>query len=461
MLVHLILAACSAGPSDPASGLHPSTGDDTAASGDDSGTSDPLDRDGDGWRESDGDCDDGNAAVFPTAYDRPNDGVDGDCSDGDRTCDCLVLDAASVSGATFEAFDTQAPRTLDVAYLLDTTSSGYMVREFGGSFPDIVAEFEDDMVSVTFGVAAFDDYAYDGMGESGDGDRPFNLHHQQTDDFDGVEGAVRGLEIHNGGDGPESAMEGLFQALEGGGYDQDCDGGYDSSADVRPFVADSADPFGGGAGQFYDSTDESTGTIGGMGFREEAHLRVLVYATDGYMRDPDSGYPAPGGCPGDAGLSDVAASAIDRNVYLVGVANSDNPLTQMDDVAAATGSVADVDGDGEVDDELVFRVGVVEGDIRDAILDAVHAISAANGLLDVYASVSLEVREDPLGIVSSVSPSSYDDVAWADVDALAFDVSYDTSAYGAKAVVGSVELALVGDGFDLQTVVVDVEIAPL
>jgi hypothetical protein len=36
-----------------------------------------------------------------------------------------------------------------------------------------------------------------------------------------------------------------------------------------------------------------------------------------------------------------------------------------------------------------------------------------------------------------------------------------TGAYGTKPVVGSVDLALVGDGFDLATVHVDIEIAPL
>jgi hypothetical protein len=63
--------------------------------------------------------------------------------------------------------------------------------------------------------------------------------------------------------------------------------------------------------------------------------------------------------------------------------------------------------------------------------------------------------------VAGISPQSYTDVAWQDIDDLVFNVAYSTGAYGAKPVDGSVDFALVGDGFDLATVHVDVEIAPL
>ena len=88
---------------------------------------------------------------------------------------------------------------------------------------------------------------------------------QQTDRLDNVVQTLDGIPEHDGEDATQSAMEALYQALTGVGYDQDCDGSYDSSTDVKPFVSDATDPFRGGAGQFYNATDESTGTVG-MGF---------------------------------------------------------------------------------------------------------------------------------------------------------------------------------------------------
>ena len=429
----------------------------------DTGSTTPsTDIDADGWSEKDGDCDDGDAAVFPGAYDRPDDGIDEDCDGSDRTCDCVVLDAGTTAAATFGEFDSAASRSLDLAYLIDTTCSmTSTLTAFIDSYADVAGHLDTSLTARTAGLATFDDYAYGFFGASSYGDKPFQLGAQQSDDLTIVQSVLDGIQIHGGGDGPEAAVEGLYQALTGDGYDQGCNATYDSSADVKPFVADAADPFGGTAGQFYDSTDASTGDVGGMGFRADSTLRVLVYATDNYLRDPSAGYESPGGCPGDAGAEDVAAAAIDDGVYLVGIATTGLPVEQMLALADASGSAADLDGDGAVDDPLVYEVGPTATDVRDAVLDALDAIKAQAGLLDVYASVTLEVRDDPLGIVSAVSPTSYSDVEWSVVDALAFDVTYDTSAYGAKPVVGSVDFALVGDGFDLATVHVDVEIAPL
>jgi hypothetical protein len=198
-----------------------------------------------------------------------------------------------------------------------------------------------------------------------------------------------------------------------------------------------------------------------MGFRADATLRVLVYGTQDYMRDPSAGYSSPGGCPGDADTEDVAAGALASGVYLVGISlGSTLPVEQMLALAEATGSVADLDGDGDADDPLVYQWLGTKAELGADLLEAVEAVKVKAGIRDVYESVTLEVRDDPLGIVL-ISTPSYRDVDWTDVDGLDFSVTYDTSAYGTKPIVGSVEFALVGDGFDLATVHVDVEIAPL
>jgi hypothetical protein len=420
----------------------------------------PLDLDGDGWTEAAGDCDDTDAASYPGAYDRPDDGVDGDCDGMDRTCDCLVLEGGASVVGTCSAFGVAARRTLDLAYVLETgMSATSTIRAAGDSLPDVLAALDEDFASQTIGVATFDDYAYSSYGTAPD--KPYQLQQQQTDARESVQYVLDGLSAHKGEDSTQSGMEALYQALTGVGYDQDCDADYDTLADVLPFESNPADLFGGTAGQAYDVTDDSTGALGGMGFRADAALRVVVYSTDGWLRDSENGYGTPGGCADDAGFSAVVKAALDANVWLVGVGTSALPVPQMEDLADATGAFADLDSDGSADERLVYEILPGTDTFRDSVLSALDGIRHQVGLPDVYASVRLEVRDDPLGIVSSMGPSEFVDVAWADVDALEFHVAYDTHAYGAEPVVGSVTLAVVGDGFELATFVLDVEIAPL
>jgi hypothetical protein len=357
----------------------------------------PTDVDNDGWTAKDGDCDDGNASVFPGAYDRPNDGIDEDCADADRTCDCVILDAGTTASKSVEGIDTSAFRSLDLAYLLDTRAGSSALESWAGSFPDVADALETNLTDTTAGLARFDDYAYGDFGSAFSGDTPFQLLAQQSDDLSAMQQALNSTGYHGGADSTEAVMEGLYQALTGVGYDQDCDATYDGSTDVKPFIANPADPFGGLAGQFYDSTDQSTGNVGGMGFRAGSTARVIMYATDSYVRDPSAGSPTPGGCPGDAGTEDVVAAAAAAGVYLVGFSiNSTLPYDQMLDLADATGSFADLDGDGHADDPLVYQWFGTTDELGEMVIGALHAIEVDAGIRDVYTSVWLEVRNDPL-----------------------------------------------------------------
>src|SRR5204862_145958 len=104
------------------------------------------------------------------------------------------------------------------------------------------------------GVATFDDYAFGAYGSSYYGDRPFQLQMAQTADSASAQSTIEGLPIHGGSDGPESAFEGLYQALTGAGYDLDCDGALDPKYDVLPSRASATEPFAGAAGETYDAT---------------------------------------------------------------------------------------------------------------------------------------------------------------------------------------------------------------
>ena len=439
------------------------SGDADSAPADDSAAEDsaPTDGDGDGW--TDDDCDDTDPAIHPGAYDRPFDAVDQDCDGVDRSCDCTVVD-----GIVVEPYDLDlaGQGDLDVAYLIDTTSSMAMIPwEIAEGFPEVVAAIEPELDTVTYGVATFDDYAFGAYGDP-NYDDPFALAMQQTDDEAVVEATIDTLPIHSGSDGPESAFEGLYQALTGAGYDLDCDGVFEPMYDVRPFLASPSDPFAGTVSGLYDSSVAGTGTLAGMGFRADIGGRVLLYFTDNYMRDPDDPavYGSPGGCPADAGFAAVQAATSD-DTWLVGIALTSLPIDQMTSLATATGSMADLDGD-DVIDPLVFEIPWTDDwdefrdAITDSITDAITAIRATAGIAATFASVSIEVRSDPLGIVSGISPTSYTDVSTA--APLDFELTYDVTSLGASAEprTTTIELALVADGVDVRTLSVGVEIPP-
>ena len=309
----------------------------------------------------------------------------------------------------------------DIAFLLDTTCSmTATLNGVSGEFARIVTEVSAVLPDAEYGVATFDDYYYSSYGYSGD--KPFYLIQQVTSDTSAVQTSLNRLSLHNGGDGPEGSMEGLYQTLVGGGYDQNCNGRYDSSTDILPFTASSGDPFGGTAGQ--NGSGSGDGTVGGMGFRDYA-LPIVVYATDNYMRDPDASNSyynrTPGGCPDDGSSRGVANAANDMGALLIGIAVSSTlPVAQMTSLAQDTNSLADTDGDGRADDELVFSWSGSSSTLRTTIVNAIEdAVSSVQ-----FSSVSLVVDGDENGFVSSISPESYEMSGSPDGETVEFTLNF-------------------------------------
>lgn len=79
LLLCLFLFGCNGKEDDDSSADDDSISDDDADDDDDDDSQDPLDEDGDGWTEIEGDCDDTNPNVYPGADDPPCDGIDHDC----------------------------------------------------------------------------------------------------------------------------------------------------------------------------------------------------------------------------------------------------------------------------------------------------------------------------------------------------------------------------------------------
>ncbi len=201
---------------------------------------------------------------------------------------------------------------------------------------------------------------------------------------------------------------------------------------MPPFLSSAGDPFGGSSPN--GGSTSGDGTIGGMGFREFS-LPILFYATDYYMRDPDAAdatlSSTPGGCPMDASSSDVVSALAGIGGYVVGVdvgpagpESSTSPYAQMEALAWATNSVADLDGDGNVNDPLVFSASQSGADFEDEFREKVIlAVEQLVARLE-WDKVELMVVGDEYGMVTSIEPEYYEDIDPDEVDTLEFTLSF-------------------------------------
>jgi hypothetical protein len=371
-----------------------------------------LDSDGDALTDAD------EVLLGTDPYDSDTDG-DGFSDGGELTAGTDPLDDESIiDGIYVEVgerttlehdfdFELSIDRG-DIGFIIDTTCSmGGTITAVASEFNTMVGELEALLPDAGYAVTGHDDYAYGSMGSPGS-DKPFYLRQQVTTDTKMVQTGFSSLSTHSGADGPESGTEAIYQAASGAGYDQDCDGSYDASTDVVPFIADASDPFGGSGGEWYDSSTPDGGVLGGMGFREYS-LPVIVLASDNYLRDPESSNPSynstPGGCPIDAGMSDARTAFTDLGAYFVGVSvNGMTGYPQMVDFATAIGSLADLDGDGVADEPVVETWSGSSTEFRSTIVDAITQL--VSGVR--FERVDLSVTGDVYGFVQSIDPEYYE-----------------------------------------------------
>ncbi|MFT4977227.1 MAG: hypothetical protein ACI8S6_003132 [Myxococcota bacterium] len=278
----------------------------------------------------------------------------------------------------------------DIGFLLDTTCSmSGLATAVAADFSDIATSLYEEIDDITFGVATFRDYNYGSFGAAPD--LPFILETQQTTSLDRVRGELGRLSIGGGSDGPESSMEAIYQAASGRGYDQGCDGYYDSDTDVLPFNRDPSDAFSGNESGTSSSAVEGSGDLGGMGFREDV-LSIIIFGTDNDLRDPDKGDPSPGGCD-DAGSDDVrdALDAIDAKLIGVGVGFSTTSpyYTEMADISDYV--VTWNSGSSSFQDTIVTAVEELINDAR-------------------FDEVWLELISDDYNAVDSLNPDHWTDV---------------------------------------------------
>ena len=326
------------------------------------------------------------------------------------------LSATLAMGETFVYRLAAQPGSgpIDIAFLIDSGHTAHISTALTGEFMNIVEALAAMRLGVHYGYATYVDYAYSSYGYASSGDKPFILQQQITNDIGAVHAAITGTSHHFGGDGPQSSMEALYQGLTGAGYDQNCDGMYETETDVVPFSAADEDPFSGSAGSAGIDTSDG-GSIGGFGFRPHSKP-IIVYVIDNYMRDPDAGYGTPDGCPLDAGSTNVVDAASAIGATLIGIDGSGDGSgggaadSQMEALAEATDSVADTDGDG-TDEPLVFGGWGSSSEFKDTVANAVKDLLAAPTHWGAtFSEVTVNAGFDSAGFVTDWRPYRFDDV---------------------------------------------------
>ncbi len=340
------------------------------------------------------------------------------CGGGSDTVEdlCIILPEASTCNSA------------DIFLLFDDTGSFEdKVVTAGEIFGSIVADLTSGSpcVDFTFGVGRFEEYGGPGRAfgspSAFEEDRPFILNQALTRNLLALTAALSdaGTAPGFGGDGPESAIEALFQIATGTGFNGNPDANtslLDSGAAGIPATWQTPGP-SGDVPSFasYTSDVPKIGELGGVGWRPESCLRLVILATDacsvapfaagadipdfitgtgatvpsstfncgkrfGFVSDAESqanntvlGAEAPRGA---ATVPETVQALNDLGIRVIGLgtnaAPSSDPGPSNDEsvflsaLARLTGAL---DADGE---PLVFDLGAGSNGIRNAIVQAVE-----------------------------------------------------------------------------------------
>ncbi len=260
---------------------------------------------------------------------------------------------------------------VDVAYVYDCYHADVALHT-----NDLVTALLGSGADVAVAIATFDDYQVDGEWFAAWGGLPYVLVQQMTTDLGRLQSAASGLALEWGGDGPGTGLEAIAQAAGGDGYDQNCNGRFDSTTDIRPFNARGSDAFGGGATGSADSGTPGTGTRAGVGWRDNSK-RVVVVLAENAFRDRNEGHETPSGaCTPMATLSGAASEITAIDAKFLGVNAYEfqdiDPLLQeqLEELARSTTSKIDADSDGARDD-LAVLAGSWDWPATDVVMRAI------------------------------------------------------------------------------------------
>lgn len=283
-------------------------------------------------------------------------------------------------------FDTDIIKA-DVFFEVDTTGSmGGTISTLQTSLVSMVEDISLEVPNVAMGAAWFKDFPVSPFGSSGD--LPFRLTARITTIVADVQTGLNQFAASGGGDGPESGMESLYQAVTGEGL---------SWTVAQPGAVPKFNPLVG-----FDAL-KGHGLIGGAGFREGA-LPIIVHATDIEFHEASD--------PGDYWATGIAqAHTRDQAVNaakalgarFIGVTSSVTAEAALKEIARETGAVVPPEawGPGETNCHtgeggserppdatglcpLVFAMASGGTGIDDQVVDAIKAL-VQYGSIDVTA----------------------------------------------------------------------------
>jgi hypothetical protein len=212
---------------------------------------------------------------------------------------------------------------VDVALLFDDTGSfAGFVPSVAAIFSGLVTDLEAALPGVEFGfgVGRFEDYGGPGNVFSGDttSARPFTLNQPIVTAATAGGAAARNTLISDalarsapggGGDGPESGLEGLFQAATGAGFDGDGNGVTSDSGAAGAVATQTTPGTSGDVPAFSSNVAPTSGSLGGFGFRPGAlHLTILATDIVSIAANP-SGAAIPATITGTGGSEPIGALA--------------------------------------------------------------------------------------------------------------------------------------------------------
>jgi hypothetical protein len=257
---------------------------DAAEAGDTVVTTPPIDSDGDGipnFRDTDSDNDgvldkdEVTKGTDPTKADTDGDGyTDGEEIAAGTDPKLATSNPGTIGGFSFDLPYKGLPRTqeltfkpqikkADVGFVTDTTGSmGGSITGIQTSLKSIVTKLTAKIPDVAVGVGDHRDMPTAGYGSSGD--FPFKLWQRVTTNITDAQAGVGKYVAGGGADGPESQIEGLYQAAVGSGFK--------NKAGTTVWTP-KFDPTVG-----FDAT-KGHGSIGGMGFRKDAQP-IIILTTD-------------------------------------------------------------------------------------------------------------------------------------------------------------------------------------
>ena len=237
----------------------------------------------------------------------------------------------------------------DVLFLIDTTGSMFdFISQLQLVATDVFSALLSAAPGSRFAVATFEDFPLEPFG--GPEDDAYFLFQVLTDDLTEATNAIDALSLGNGFDGPESGLEGVFQAATGDGKDLNDDGDFDDAGEILP---------------------------SSVGWSPD-NDHIVVLATDNSFHDSDVETDYPG-----TGFSETvdAAKLLNMELLVIAIntfaATSYQPL--VDQIGGEILSLADLEDIANV--IVDGLVGVPTGSVKVIVMDSMLPPNPVGGAI--------------------------------------------------------------------------------